>query len=105
MTKFDLYGHQIIEDLVCPFGERRDRIILLDGKVVFHQRRSNYHVEMKLDIQELINYTKEIEKATYRSQSRKKTLLEYLKSSLNKMTSHNRSLRIDKLFEKEDYEI
>ena len=103
--------HHIIEELVCPFNEKKDYIILKDGEIIYWRNArpssfeidSNYYTDKKLDIEMMKEYINEIEATKWRSETRKEKTLNYLRETLNKMISYERELKIDKVL-KDDNE-
>jgi hypothetical protein len=95
--------YHIIEELKCPFNEKKDYIILKDDEIIYWQNANNYYHDMKLEIEMTKEHIIKIELTKYRSETRKEKTLNYLRETLNKMISYERELKIDKVL-KDDNE-
>ncbi len=42
--------YQVIEELKCPFNEKKDFIILKDDEILYWQNANDYYHDMKIDI-------------------------------------------------------
>ena len=103
--------HHIIEELVCPFNEKKDYIILKDGEIIYWRNArpssfgidSNYYTDKKLDIEMMKEYIDEIESTKWRSETRRQKTLDFSREILSKMIAYKRELKIDKVL-KDDNE-
>ena len=95
--------YHIIEELKCPFNEKKDYIILKDDEIIYWQNANDYYHDMKLEIEMTKEHIIKIELTKYRSETRKEKTLNYLRETLNKMISYERELKIDKVL-KDDNE-
>ncbi len=92
--------YHIIEELVCPFNEKKDYIILKDGEIVYWQNSNNYYVDKKLDIEMMKEYINEIDITKWRSETRKQKTLGFLRETLSKMITYKREIKIDEVLNK-----
>lgn len=97
-SKGDYY--QIIEELVCPFNEKKDFIILDGGEIAYWQNVTNYYRDMKLNVEEMKSHIIDVEITKWRSEERKRKTLEFLKETLAKMIAYRREIKIDTLLDK-----
>ena len=93
---------QVLEDLKCPFNEKKDHIILKDGEIIYWQNASNYYHDMKIDIEQMKSNIRQIENTKFRSETRKQKTLTYQKENLNKMIAYKRELKIDEVLRDEN---
>jgi len=94
--------YQIIEELICPFNEKKDHIILKSGEVIYWQNANNYYQDMKLNIEKTKDHIYTIELTNYRSELRKKKTLIFLRETLGKMIAYERELKIDEVLRDEN---
>jgi hypothetical protein len=94
--------YHIIEELKCPFNEKKDYIILKDDEIIYWQNANDYYHDMKLEIEMTKEHIIKIELTKYRSETRKEKTLNYLRETLNKMISYERELKIDKVLRDEN---
>ena len=92
--------YHIIEELVCPFNENKDYIILKDGEIVYWQNSSNYYIDKKLDIEMMREYINEIDITKWRSETRKQKTLGFSRETLSKMITYKREIKIDEVLNK-----
>ena len=92
--------YHIIEELVCPFNEKKDYIILKDGEIVYWQNSSNYYIDKKLDIEMMREYINEIDITKWRSETRKQKTLGFSRETLSKMIAYKREIKIDEVLNK-----
>ena len=92
--------YHIIEELVCPFNEKKDYIILKDGEIVYWQNSSNYYIDKKLDIEMMKEYINEIDITKWRSETRKQKTLGFSRETLSKMITYKREIKIDEVLNK-----
>ena len=92
--------YHIIEELVCPFNEKKDYIILKDGEIVYWQNSNNYYVDKKLDIEMMKEYINEIDITKWRSETRKQKTLGFSRETLSKMMAYKREIKIDEVLNK-----
>ena len=92
--------YHIIEELVCPFNEKKDYIILKDGEIVYWQNSNNYYVDKKLDIEMMKEYINEIDITKWRSETRKQKTLGFSRETLSKMIAYKREIKIDEVLNK-----
>ena len=92
--------YHIIEELVCPFNEKKDYIILKDGEIVYWQSSSNYYVDKKLNIEAMKDYINEIDITKWRSETRKQKTLGFSRETLSKMIAYKREIKIDEVLNK-----
>lgn len=105
---------QVLEDLKCPFNEKKDHIILKDGEIIYWQNASNYYIDKKLDIEMMKEYIDEIEVTIslfvtnvktihkWRSETRRQKTLDFSRETLSKMIAYKRELKIDKVLRDEN---
>lgn len=93
---------QVLEDLKCPFNEKKDHIILKDGEIIYWQNASNYYIDKKLDIEMMKEYIDEIEATKWRSETRRQKTLDFSRETLSKMIAYKRELKIDKVLRDEN---
>ena len=94
--------YHIIEELKCPFNEKKDYIILKDGEIIYWQNSNNYYLDMKLDIEMMKEYINEIEATKWRSETRRQKTLYFSKETLSKMIAYKRELKIDEVLRDEN---
>jgi hypothetical protein len=92
--------YHIIEELVCPFNEKKDYIILKDGEIIYWQNANDYYHDMKLDIEITKEHISKIELTKYRSETRKQKTLGFLKETLSKMIAYKREIKIEEVLNK-----
>lgn len=92
--------YHIIEELVCPFNEKKDYIILEDGEIIYWQNASNYYIDKKLDIEMMKDYINEIDITRWRSETRKQKTLDFSRETLSKMIAYKREIKIDEVLNK-----
>lgn len=92
--------YHIIEELVCPFNEKKDYIILKDGEIVYWQNASNYYIDKKLDIEMMKELINEIDITKWRSETRKQKTLVFTRETLSKMIAYKREIKIDEVLNK-----
>jgi hypothetical protein len=92
--------YHIIEELVCPFNEKKDYIILEDGEIIYWQNTSNYYIDKKLDIEMMKDYINEIDITKWRSETRKQKTLNFSRETLSKMIAYKREIKIDEVLNK-----
>jgi uncharacterized protein with FMN-binding domain len=92
--------YHIIEELVCPFNEKKDYIILKDGEIVYWQNANNYYRDMKLNVEMMKEYISEIEVTKWRSEERRQKTLNFSREILNKMIAYKREIKIDEVLNK-----
>lgn len=92
--------YHIIEELVCPFNEKKDYIILKDGEIIYWQNASNYYIDKKLDIEMMKDYINEIDITRWRSETRKQKTLDFSRETLSKMIAYKREIKIDEVLNK-----
>jgi hypothetical protein len=91
--------YHIIEELVCPFNEKKDYIILKDGEIVYWQNASKY-IDKKLDIEMMKEYINEIDITKWRSETRKQKTLGFSRETLSKMIAYKREIKIEEVLNK-----
>ena len=91
------YQYQIIEELICPFNEKKDYIILKSGEVIYWQNANNYYHDMKLNIEKTKDHIDKIELTNYGNELRKQKTLKFLRETLNKMITYDRELKINEV--------
>ena len=102
--------YHIIEELQCPFNEKKDYIILKDGEIIYWRNArpssfeidSNYYTDKKLDIEMMKEYINEIEATHYRSDIRKQRTLGFLRETLSKMIAYKREIKINEVLRDEN---
>lgn len=92
--------HHIIEELVCPFNEKKDYIILKDGEIIYWQNANDYYTDKKLDIEMMKEYIDEIEATKWRSETRKQKTLDFSRETLSKMIAYKREIKIEEVLNK-----
>jgi len=92
--------YHIIEELVCPFNEKKDYIILKDGEIIYWQNANDYYHDMKLDIEMTKEHISKIELTKYRSETRKQKTLDFSRETLSKMIAYKREIKIDEVLNK-----
>ena len=92
--------YHIIEELVCPFNEKKDYIILKDGEIIYWQNANDYYHDMKLDIEMTKEHISKIELTNYRSETRKQKTLGFSRETLSKMIAYKREIKIDEVLNK-----
>lgn len=99
--------YQIIEELTCPFGERRDFIILKGDEITYWQKANNYHLDnpirLKLNVDGMRQHIIDVEIHKWRNEERKRKTLEFLKQTLAKMIAYEREIKIDTILDKDSY--
>lgn len=96
--------YHIIEELVCPFNEKKDYIILKDGEIIYWQNSNSYYIEEKLNILMLNLKIDKIEMTSYRSEVRKQKTLNFLRETLIKMIAYKREIKIEEVLDKTNKE-
>jgi len=91
--------YEIIEELVCPFNEKKDYIILKDGEIIYWQNANDYP-DIKRDIEQMKSNIRQIENTKFRSETRKQKRLTYQKENLNKMIAYKRQIKIEEVLDK-----
>jgi len=94
--------YQIIEELKCPFNEKKDYIILKNGEVIYWQNANDYYHDMKLNTKMIKDHINSIELTNYRSEVRKQKTLTFLRDTLSKMIAYERELKIDEVLRDEN---
>lgn len=97
-SKGDYY--HIIEELLCPFGEKKDLIILKDSEIIYWQNSSNYYLDMKFNVEMMKSYIIDSEIHKWRNEERKQKYVKFLKESLAKMIAYEREIKIDEVLDK-----
>ena len=92
--------YHIIEELVCPFNEKKDYIILKDDEIIYWQNANDYYHDMKLDIEMTKEHISKIELTKYRSETRKQKTLDFSRETLSKMIAYKREIKIDEVLNK-----
>ena len=92
--------YHIIEELICPFNEKKDYIILKDGEIIYWQNANDYYHDMKLDIEMTKEHISKIELTNYRSETRKQKTLGFSRETLSKMIAYKREIKIDEVLNK-----
>jgi formylmethanofuran dehydrogenase subunit A len=92
--------YHIIEELKCPFNEKKDYIILKDGEIVYWQNANNYYIDKKLNIEMMKEYISEIELTKWRSEERRQKTLNFSREILNKMIAYKREIKIEEVLNK-----
>jgi len=95
----DEYYH-IIEELVCPFNEKKDFIILHNGDIIYWQNANNYYIDKKLNIKMMKDYINEIEVSKWRNESRRQKTLNFSREILSKMIAYKREIKIESVLNK-----
>ena len=95
--------YHIIEELICPFNEKKDYIILRDDEIIYWQNANDYYHDMKLDIEMMKEYIEMIQYGSptipmhLQLEERKQIILHSLKDTLNKMIAYKREIKINKI--------
>ena len=92
--------YHIIEELLCPFNEKKDYIILRDDEIIYWQKSNNYYQDMTLNIEMMKEYINKIELTHYISDIRKQKTLEFSKETLSKMIGYKREIKINEVLDK-----
>lgn len=92
--------YHIIEELVCPFNEKKDYIILIDSEIMYWQNANNYYIDKKLNIESMKEYVDEIESTKWRSETRRQKTLDFSREILSKMIAYKREIKIDEVLNK-----
>jgi hypothetical protein len=93
--------YQVIEELVCPFGEKKDFIILKGGEITYWQNVNNYYYrDMKLNIEMMKSHIIDAEITKWRSDERKQKNLKFLRETLAKMVAYEREIKINEVLDK-----
>ena len=92
--------YHIIEELFCPFNEKKDYIILKDGEIIYWQKSNNYYQDMTLNAVMMNYHIDEIEHTHYRSDIRKQKTLSFLREILSKMIAYKREIKINEVLDK-----
>ena len=92
--------YHIIEELKCPFNEKKDYIILKDGEIIYWQNTNNYYQDMKVNIEMFRMIIEELELTHYRSDIRKNKTLDFLRETLSKMIAYKRQIKIEEVLDK-----
>lgn len=96
--------YQIIEELKCPFNEKKDYIILKNDEILYWQNTNNYFIDKKLNIEDIKSNIDEIENTTFRSETRKQKTLDFLRDALSKMIAYKRQIKIEEVLDKPNKE-
>ena len=91
---------QVLEDLKCPFNEKKDHIILKDGEIIYWQKSNNYYQDMTLNVVMMNYHIDEIEHTHYRRDIRKQKTLSFLREILSKMIAYKREIKINEVLDK-----
>ena len=96
--------YHIIEELVCPFSEKKEYIILKDGEILYWQDAQmgfiDKYFDKKLDIEMMKEYINEIDITKWRSETRKQKTLGFSRETLSKMITYKREIKIDEVLNK-----
>ena len=92
--------YHIIEELQCPFNEKKDYIILKDGEIIYWQHSNNYYQDMTVNVEMMNYHIDEIEHTHYRSDIRKQKTLSFLRETLSKMIAYKREIKINEVLDK-----
>ncbi len=92
--------YQIIEELQCPFGEKKDFIILKAGQIMYWQNVNNYYRDMKLNVEMMKSHIVDTEITKWRNEERKQKTLNFLRETLAKMIASERQIKIDEVLDK-----
>ena len=92
--------YQVIEELKCPFNEKKDYIILKDGEIIYWRHSNNYYQDMTVNIVMMNYHIDEIEHTHYRSDMRKQKTLSFLRETLSKMIAYKRQIKINEVLDK-----
>lgn len=96
--------YQVIEELVCPFNEKKDYIILENDEILYWQNANNYYNDMKLNLGMMKDHIIEIEITKWRSEERKQKTLTFLRDTLSKMVAYKRQIKIEEVLDKTNKE-
>lgn len=96
--------YQVIEELVCPFNEKKDYIILENDEILYWQNANNYYNDMKLNLEMMKDHIIEIEITKWRSEERKQKTLTFLRDTLSKMIAYEREIKINEVLDKTNKE-
>ena len=92
--------YQVIEELVCPFNEKKDFIILKGGEITYWQNVNNYYRDMKLNVEMMKSHIIDTEILKWRSEERKQKTLKFLRETLAKMIAYEREIKINEVLDK-----
>ncbi len=92
--------YQVIEELVCPFNEKKDFIILKGGEITYWQNVNNYYRDMKLNVEMMKSHIIDTEILKWRSEERKQKALKFLRETLAKMVAYEREIKINEVLDK-----
>jgi hypothetical protein len=92
--------YHIIEELLCPFNEKKDYIILRDDEIIYWQNSNDYYQDMTLNIELMKEYINKIELTHYISDIRKQKTLEFSIDTLSKMIGYKREIKINEVLDK-----
>lgn len=92
--------YQIIEELKCPFNEKKDFIILKNDEILYWQNADEYNFDMKLNIEQMKSNIRQTENTKFRSETRKQKTLTFLRDTLSKMIAYKRQIKIDEVLDK-----
>lgn len=92
--------YQVIEELVCPFNEKKDFIILKGGEITYWQNVNNYYRDMKLNVDMMKSHIIDTEILKWRSEERKQKTLKFLRETLAKMVAYEREIKINEVLDK-----
>jgi len=90
--------YQIIEELVCPFNEKKDYIILKNDEILYWQ--NDYYHDMKIDIEQIKSNIRQIENTKFRIETIKQKTLTFLRDTLSKMIAYKRQIKIEEVLDK-----
>ena len=91
--------YRIIEDLVCPFNDKKEFIILEDGEIIYWENTNPYR-DVKMNVEMMKSHIIDIEITKWRSEERKQKTLKFLKETLSKMIAYEREIKIDEVLDK-----
>jgi hypothetical protein len=94
--------YQVIEELTCPFSEKKDFIILKGDEITYWQKANNYY-DMKLNVEGMKSHIIDIEIHKWRNVGRKIKTLNFLRETLAKMIAYEREIKIDTILDKDSY--
>lgn len=92
--------YYIVEELVCPFNEKKDYIILQNSNIIYWQNANNYYIDKKLNIEMMKDYINEIEVTKWRSETRRQKTLDFSREILSKMMAYKREIKIEEVLNK-----
>jgi len=92
--------YQVIEELVCPFNEKKDFIILKGGEITYWQNVNNYYRDMKLNVEMMKSHVIDTEILKWRNEDRKQKTLKFLRETLAKMVAYEREIKINEVLDK-----